>query len=366
MIDKPKKVAPPEAVTTPIPDQPPKNEKQRGSGFTTFVAALALFVAVLGVGVGYKHWQRLYDKVKLNRSNIAVLQEQQTEESPELKDQMQSALQQQQTQFDKVQQLHQETKQFAQSVDAQISQVTTLQAQLQQANTPDHGKTWKLAEIQFLLELANQQAHLSHNKPAALAALKQADKRLAQLGAVNLIPVRQQLTRDIAHLENFYPPNLAELSQVISALILRLVPYQVPKEEKSEVENTASGNESESMWGNIKGTLNDAIVVRQHNPALQTALDSASRYKVYQLLQLQLESLRLALFQQHTENFQTQLLLVRNTLTDYYPEDIAHAYLEDLQPLEGLDLQAKWPDISASLQQLQSAQQTMQSLEEQP
>lgn len=343
MIDKPSRREEPtvsKSIETPT--------KTKSIFFTSFIAILALGLSVIGVAAGYKHWQRMHEKVKLNQAAITTLQQdmRNTGQAESVQLQISSFLQQQHEQLNAMQNLHQETKQFAQRVNEQISHITQLQGQLQSKASPNNSQAWQIAEVRFLLKLANKQVHLANNKAAALAALQQADQLLTQISAVNFIPVRQQLSHDIASLERFVPTPITTLSQDISQLILRLAPKS--NQPFQSFEQVA---DEQSSWL----SLSELFVVTRNNPQLQDALDFQSQQQLYQLLQLQLESLRLSLFQKDNAHFQAQLSLVEQTLKHYYPSSTLKNHETILAGLQQIDLEQKWPDISGSLQQLDSA-----------
>lgn len=344
MIDKPSKRE--ETIIPKSTETPPKT---KGILFTSFIATLALGLSVVGVAAGYKHWQRMHTKVKDNQKIITQLQQdmRNTGQAESVQLQISSFLQQQEAQQANMQGLHQETKQFAQRVTEQISHITQLQGQLQSKASPNDSQAWQIAEVRFLLKLANQQAHLAQNKAAALAALQQADQLLTQISAVNFIPVRQQLSHDIASLERFEPAPITTLSQNITQLMLRLA----PKENSQVMPEEHASKDEQSMLPQ----LDKLFVVTRNNPQLQDALDFQSRQQLYQILQLQLESLRLSLFQKDNKHFQAQLELVEKTLQRYYPSSILKAHATTLSALKSTDLEQAWPDISGSLQQLNSA-----------
>lgn len=64
--------------TLPATAKPAK----RGSAsarFALFIAILALFFTVVGIAAGYKHWQRMHDKVRNNVSELAAIKQQLTQ-----------------------------------------------------------------------------------------------------------------------------------------------------------------------------------------------------------------------------------------------------------------------------------------------
>jgi len=354
--------------------------------FAAFMSILALSFTVIGIAAGYKHWQRMNDKVREDAAEIAHLREQlntvPTSDAlntlrADLEAKTAKSLNNNEQALQEMARLQNQTRQFADTVASQVEQVTFLQAKMQQSATPASAAEWQIAEVEFLLKLASRQLHLAHDVRTAITALKEADVLLAKVGSVNYLPVRQQIARDMSSLEAVPIPDIVGVSQRINAMTLGLKPLPAltatPVTEESalaavDAESVVAGN---SLWADYKRkvleTLNDAVVIRQHDKPLQMQLDADARLHLFQLLQLRLENLRLLVLQGDAAGFKAQLTLIRETLNGYYPPDRAKPLLAELDEIGKLELQPLIPDISASLKQLDSARQaeTARVLQEQ-
>lgn len=359
--------------------------KAKGVGFALFIAFLALFFTVVGIATGYKHWQRMNNKANNNTNQITALSQTVTQKADasdleSLRSQVKQSVDTISTastaDLQKMAQMNNETRQFAETVTAQVEQVTSLQARLQHNVAPKTDHDWQIEEVAFLLRLANQELHLTGVKAASLAAMKEADLLLGKLGSVSYLPVRQQLAKDIATLEAFAEPDLIDLSQRINALTVELsaqlanaLPNPTPKSTEPTATDTANQTE-ESLWQQYKqkaiSTLNEAVVVHQVDQPLASALDSESRQSLYQLLLLRLENLRLMALQRQDKSYHQQIALIRDTLQAYYPQEQAAGSLATLNSLDQLNLQPQLPDISASLKQLEKARSTALAGETKP
>jgi len=343
--------------------------------FALFIAVLALFFTVVGIAAGYKHWQRMHDKVRTNMSEITTLKQQVTQ-APDnsaieaLRQELTEKANQSQANHTEALQemarMQNQTRQFADTVASQVEQVTFLQARMQQNAAPATAKEWQIAEVTFLLQMANRELHLANNPQTAKASLKEADTLLASVGSVNYLPVRQQIARDISALDATPLPDITGVAQQIHAMILALKPLPALTETATSdapttdiaASDTIDGN---SLWADYKRKagemLNDAVVVRRFDKPLQSALDADARQHLFQLLHLRLETLRLLVLQRDNSGFHAQIALLRETLKSYYPATQAKPLLENLDKLGKLELQPTLPDISASLKQLESARQ---------
>ncbi|QTR50883.1 uroporphyrinogen-III C-methyltransferase [Candidatus Thiothrix anitrata] len=343
--------------------------------FALFIAILALFFTVVGIAAGYKHWQRMHDKVRTNMSEITTLKQQVTQAPDnsaiealrqELTEKANQSLANHTEALQEMARMQNQTRQFADTVASQVEQVTFLQARMQQNAAPATAKEWQIAEVTFLLQMANRELHLANNPQTAKASLKEADTLLASVGSVNYLPVRQQIARDISALDATPLPDITGVAQQIHAMILALKPLPALTETATSdapttdiaASDTIDGN---SLWADYKRKagemLNDAVVVRRFDKPLQSALDADARQHLFQLLHLRLETLRLLVLQRDNSGFHAQIALLRETLKSYYPATQAKPLLENLDKLGKLELQPTLPDISASLKQLESARQ---------
>ncbi|MFN3785704.1 MAG: uroporphyrinogen-III C-methyltransferase, partial [Thiothrix sp.] len=324
---------------------------------------------------GYKHWQRMNDKVRDSLAEIQTLQ-QRLQQMPsastvdELRqelvtrtDKLNSASEQAQQE---VARMLNQTRQFADTVAAQVEQVTFLQAKIQQVTQLPSSTEWQVEEVRYLLQVANRQLHIEQNVRAAIAALKEADALLAQNAAVAYLPVRQQLGRDIASLEAVALPDIAGLAQRIQARLLSLKPLpaidtQVGSSEQVKLSSTEDTPRDDSWFADYQQKLlrafDAAVVVRRHDQPIQVALDAETRQRLFQLIHLRLETLRLLLLQRDTDGFREQLGLIREAVQTYYPAAQAEAFLAELDELAKVELQPTLPDISGSFKQLESARQ---------
>ncbi|WP_028488490.1 uroporphyrinogen-III C-methyltransferase [Thiothrix lacustris] len=343
--------------------------------FALFIAILSLLFTVIGIAAGYKHWQRMNDRARANASEIATLREQlQSVPASDALDTLRKDLEAKTSKtltandqmIQEMSRIQNQTRQFADTVASQVEQVTFLQAKMQQSAAPASASEWQIAEVEFLLQLANRQVHLAQNVRTAITALKEADALLAKAGAVNYLPVRQQIAQDISTLEAAPTPDIAGISQRITALTLSLKPLPALNTSSAKAEPLALGEdniaaEGNSLWADYKrkvaNALDEAIIIRQHDKPIQIQLDADTRLNLFHLLQVRMETLRLLVLERDNAGFHTQLGLIRDVISTYYPDDQAKSLLSELEGFDKLELQPAIPDISASLKQLESARQ---------
>jgi len=364
-----------------------KVNKQGKSWFTLFIAWMALLFTAIGIAAGYKNWLRISDKAKENKANIEVIQ-QQIKDVPsnnqlntirnELLQQTEAIQQQTSTAVLKTQKFAEQSQRYAETINAQMAEITQIQAKAQQTAKPSTDKEWLLSETEFLIRMASRKLHLDQNAHSAIAALKAADENLVSLGSPHYLPVRQQLSKDIMALENYPAPQIAKISQQITALMMQLEPLTVDTRDVStgtrvvlgdndnastsnSVSNTQLATEEtgNSLWSELKNQVytqfNRAVIIRKHNQPIQSALDADSRQQLYRLMQLRLETLRLLALQKFDKAYHQQIQLIVDTVTQYYPKERADVLLKTIKQWDSYNLSPKKPNILSSLQQLESA-----------
>lgn len=386
MIDKPDD----ETIDTNITEEqepahtsPPPPKRSKSAFFALFIAFVALFFTAAGIAAGYKHWQRMDAKAEANEAAIAEIQTQLAAKSDkatldQYKKQLGQTVQQVQrtmdSKLDSMEALQSQTEQFANTVTAQIEQVTRLQAQAQQNAMGSDSHTWQLEEVEFLLKLANHELHLGNNPQAARAALQAADEGLGAIGSVSFLPVRQQIASDLNALEHSKLPDQVAISEKITALMRAIPPLDFtgraplsaavrpekpPKESERANDNRTVTQSESSVWQQYqqeaKQWLDSTFLITTLDQPIATALTDTSRHSLHQLLQLKVENLRFLALQARDEDYHQQIQLIRDTLTTYYPESVRRPLMRQLDDLDTVNLQTEWPDISASLVQLQQA-----------
>ena len=357
----------------------PKKERRFRGWFTLFLAWMALFFTAIGIFAGYKNWLRIHSKAKENKASIELIQKQ-LDDMPsneklsairtEILEKTKKLEEQTSQTLTKTQRYAQQAQHYAETIDAQVAEITQMQARLQLNSKPSTSKDWILSETEFLLRMANRQLHLDNDKKSALAALKAADENLARLGSPHFLPVRQQISKDIVRLEQYNEVDIADLSQQITSMIIGLSPLpandaaeitegkpiKLGSDDKAEASNE---NKENSLWSDVKkqaaDAFNQAVIIRKHNQPIQNELDAESRLQLYRLIQLRLETLRMMALQGLDTEYHQQIKLINKAVSEYYPKKRAESLLKTLQQLDAYNLAPKKPDISASIKQLESA-----------
>lgn len=187
--EKPSAVVEETRETVDTTPQPVTAEKKSNNSTAMVLSAVAIAIA-LAAGIGLYSWGKQQAASQLAASDaltnqVTALQKAQASQKEELE----SIIKQQATQ------LEQASNQQA----ALAKQLDELQQKVATISGSD-GKTWLLAQADFLVKLAGRKLWSDQDATTAAALLKSADASLADMNDPSLITVRRALTDDIASL----------------------------------------------------------------------------------------------------------------------------------------------------------------------
>jgi uncharacterized protein HemX len=203
---------------------------------------------------------------------------------------------------------------------------------------------------------------LKNDSAGALSALNAADALLIKRGATKLLPLRKQISKDIASLSQYITPDIRSLSQQIDQLVDQLKPEKttpnvIPSKEpvKQKTENTANQPvNKESLVNRVKKSFNDAVTIRKFDKSLHDEMSEETKNSLFHLLSLRFETLRLMLLQERNDSYHRQLKRINELLQRYYSPEKIDRFKAGLEKLEKAELNPIKPDISGSLNLLES------------
>ncbi len=201
------------------PDRPeaPASARAQRRGPALPLAVLALLVSV-GVGVGgYFIWHEVQRLGAAQREVLAriddrtqAFEQRLTTFTARLDDDLAATERSRRA-------LEDEQRKLAAAQEALDGSLAVLRAQLGRGQTG-----WMLAEVQYLLQVANQRLQLQRDVVTAVAALDGADRRLQELADPGLNPVREQLAREAAALNAVAQPDIPGIALALDSLVARL------------------------------------------------------------------------------------------------------------------------------------------------
>jgi len=235
---------------------------------------------------------------------------------------------------------------------------------------------WNVAEVIYLLQMAQQQLLLSQDTSSALAALHAADKRLMQAGDPRLLPIRDLLAKDLHRLRTVEQPDIAGMTlrlgehadYVPQLPMLQGVQKQAPSSNAEPPPAQATISSWRDLPAAIWTELRSLIVIRHNNSAEVGLLSAEQRELLTWNLRLQLESARFSLLRRDTTQFHREIDRVLQGLDRHYDGNARSVQMlrEDLQAMRQSPLRPELPDLSATVNALHQFATTSETAQTPP
>ena len=221
---------------------------------------------------------------------------------------------------------------------------------------------WRVAEVEFLLSVANHRLVLEQDINTAKTALQDADRRLAAIGDPAFLPIREQISGEITALESLELPDISGMSVQLASLVASIEQLPLLDKQRMLVKDFAEEKDGESaeekqqnlllrFWHDVFGSL---FHVQRTEEPIEPLLPPQERQYLAQNLGLRLEEARIALLRRDSEAFQQNLNDTQEWVARYFDPDAAAVatLVNTINELKSKPLQVAMPDISESLRNL--------------
>lgn len=216
---------------------------------------------------------------------------------------------------------------------------------------------WVLAEAEYLVLAATQRLALERDTETAIAALRAADQRLRSAEHPDLIPIRDQLIKDITALEGVNRADVEGLALYLAKTIDQVddLPTKPIAEEVTPFATVRDGEYAAADWRRlgyaIWSDLVDLVEVKDADLPDSVLFDPELRYFLRQNLKLELASARLAVLRRDRANLEASAGLIKRLFEAYYDENDAgvKSIKARLDEAVTLELKPQLPNISGSL-----------------
>lgn len=239
-------------------------------------------------------------------------------------------------------------------------------------------KDWLLAEVEYLLRLANQRVLMEKTADGALALLKSADNILKETDDVTIYEVRKALAADIASLEAVPKVDTEGVFLKLSAMNtqvnnLRLIPLaeqrELPELLKELTPDAVAEGWADGMqasWNKALDKLNSLIVIQQRDGKIEPLLSPRETFYLQQNLHLMLEQAQMAMLQRKQSAFDSSLNKAQEWVAEFFDKKDAttQALIRGIGELKSVQVSPEVPDISNSLAQLKTYLKRMTKLKE--
>jgi len=341
------KSAPPPA---PPKSNSPKDKAAKPKRSGVVIALLALLIAILALALTTWQYQQEYLLAKTEASatsdlkaELQTLSASQTELVASFAAQREALAQ---LRLDNSSQLNALSRR-SQELETKMQSLTTVDRQ-----------DWLLAEVEYLLRLANQRAQLSHDPRAAAQLLSNADSILRELDDAALHPVRAELAKEISALQNSADVDIEGVYLTLQGLATeagKLKLYQAPSYSAEEVEETSEEWQQRLQSGldNAWAKLRSYIRIRHHDQNFKAQLAPEQEAALRASLRLMFEQAQLALLANRPVLYQRALDKAAAWLQEYYQlDDHRDGLLKQISTVRAMPVSPEMADISGSLRSL--------------
>jgi len=222
----------------------------------------------------------------------------------------------------------------------------------QQITRGDVEQYWALAEVEYLLNVANQRVLLAKDVVGAQEAIELADTRIETLSDYRLHPLRALLADEQLALSSVVKVDVdgmalqlqSALDTIDSLQVLMAAPLE---EDEGNATTTADDWQGalDQAWHEVKSL----VVIRHQQDAAAAVLVPEQRYFLYQNLRLKIETARFALLSDQASVFESSVASSSQWLEQYFVGEERDAMLALLTELQATNIEVSLPDISASL-----------------
>lgn len=345
-------------ATTSKPTNPKYAESKpaKSGGFSAILSWLNLILIIaLGAGVGYWAWQyhlKLEQKFAQSSQSLTATEQKFTALQNTIKA-LQSQVQQQQV----------SAKQLQDSLTSQLSAAKQQLLQVAGRRSQD----WILAEADYLVQMAGRKLWLDKDIDTAIAMLKAADQRLADLKDASLLPVRQLISNDITTLDNLERVSQPEIALQINSIIqqigqLPLNTVQLPDPVDMQIDTELSDSVSDwrsNLYKVWRGLVDDFITVRRRASDTEALIEPKQEWYLRENLKNQLLQSQLALLREQQELYTTTLMQSADWLAEYFDQESASVKQTSTAILQLAEksVEPKYPSTLSSINGLASAMQ---------
>lgn len=234
---------------------------------------------------------------------------------------------------------------------------------------------WVLAEVEYLLLIANHSLQLQNNVTTAIAALEAADSRLLDTGDPGTIDSRTQIYDEIQQLKALQQPDIVAMAarllsiiKIIPSLPVQYAQVNSKKKIADLIDKKAShdATDLEQAGKDFLHELRGLVVFRQLEKSPEALMTPKQQFFLQQNLQLKLETARRSLLSGQKILLETSLNEAVQWLQDFFDTDnsqVRHS-IEELLSLQKINISSNIPDISTSIKVLRAYQNEIEKQRE--
>ena len=225
--------------------------------------------------------------------------------------------------------------------------------QLAQAAPPSE-REWKLAEVEYLLRVANHRLLMEQDVATASGLLQAADAILEVLDDLALHPVRAALADEMLALSGSQGADVQGLYLRLDALKRQLEALALARPQYRLAESDETADEPSGLLEAVAAEFRQLLQFRRLDATVKPLLAPEESVYLELNLRLMLEQAQLAALKRDQVVFESSLGSAQEWVRSYLDQDDpdVQATLEMLAELGQVQLDLQLPDLSASLNAL--------------
>ncbi|WP_394245386.1 uroporphyrinogen-III C-methyltransferase [Vibrio astriarenae] len=329
---------------------PQENNKEKKPS-----SKLAIIAILIALGIGAAGFYKLQEQDKIYQAEIAALKTQ-----IEMKqNEMVSSLED--TQAQTIQKATELTHRAEVAIEQQQNSIESLQLAISdvQGRRPND---WLLAEADHLVKLAGRKLFLEKDAVTATRLMETADQRIATLNDPSLVPLRQQMAKDITTLKGIplvdregLVLRLTALQQQVSGLPLAnaILPEAQPQEEIT-VSNDIN-DWQDNLKNSLKSFSENFITFRSRDGNVIPLLSPQQHFYLSENIKGKLETAIKSVYLEQGEIYQTSLANAVEWSETFFDQDEHQVkqFNSALKELQQQDIDVTYPQALVSQQPLE-------------
>lgn len=231
------------------------------------------------------------------------------------------------------------------------------------------GEDWLLAEVEYLIRLANQRVLMERDVSGALSLLSSADEIVEQTTGIAAYELRESLAYDIANLKAVSDLDTDGIFLSLSAMASQVTELRRKQPELSpptqiQIDNGEAQNFYQqflSLVNNIFGRVLNSVDYRRDGVAITPLLPPKEEYYLRQNLILKFEMAQLALLRNDQPVYHTSLSEAKLWIVKHFVETDPRtvALVTALDQLVEVEVARSLPNISGSLRAVRGLLNTL-------
>jgi uroporphyrin-3 C-methyltransferase len=231
------------------------------------------------------------------------------------------------------------------------------------------GEDWLLAEVEYLIRLANQRVLMERDVSGALSLLSSADEIVEQTSGIAAYELRESLAYDIANLKAVSDLDTDGIFLSLSAMASQVTELRRKQPELSpptqiQIDNGEAQNFYQqflSLVNNIFGRVLNSVDYRRDGVAITPLLPPKEEYYLRQNLILKFEMAQLALLRNDQPIYHTSLSEAKLWIVKHFVETDPRtvALVTALDQLVEVEVDRSLPNISGSLRAVRGLLNTL-------